>query len=202
MVKTGVVHHNWGGYDLDGFAARAAEIGYRYCELQFGDVWPDGTRDGERAAVEVREKLESRGISVSAVSAGNNFLRADPAQQQAEIDRYRKVCEWIPHTGTDIVRSDGGWGEEVPRDQWDGMMLEAFKRCVDFAETSGVRIAPRQPRDGDQRRRVAGEPDRARRVRAARGQPRYDELSLGRVGHRALQPVLPVGGPPTCSMSI
>ena len=141
MAKTGVVHHNWGGYDLEGFAARAAEIGYRYCELQFRDVWSDGTREGERAAVEVREMLERHGMSVSAVAAGNNFLRADPAQQEAEIERYRKLCEWIPHTGTDVVRSDGGWGEEVPRDQWDGMMLEAFKRCVDFAETSGVRIA-------------------------------------------------------------
>lgn len=141
MAKTGVVHHNWGGYDLEEFAARAAEIGYLYCELQFRDVWTDETREGERAAVEVREMLERHGMSVSAVAAGNNFLRADPAQQEAEIDRYRKLCEWIPHTGTDVVRSDGGWGEEVPRDQWDGVMLEAFKRCVDFAETSGVRIA-------------------------------------------------------------
>ena len=41
------------------------------------------------------------------------------------------------------MRSDGGWNRngDVPEDQWDGMMLEAFKRCADFLEEYDVRIA-------------------------------------------------------------
>jgi sugar phosphate isomerase/epimerase len=62
---------------------------------------------------------------------------------EAQIERYLYVCQIIPATGTDIVRSDGGWNrnDQVPEDQWDAMMLEAFQRCADFLEQYDVRIA-------------------------------------------------------------
>tara|TARA_B100000686_G_scaffold355066_1_gene469575 strand:+ start:2624 stop:3424 length:801 start_codon:yes stop_codon:yes gene_type:complete len=141
MTKIGVVHYNWPGYSLEEFAQRANEIGYSYTELQFSDVWEQDFKDGERAATNIREKLAGNGICISAIQAGNNFLQADKTAQEIEIERYRSVCELTHYLGTDIVRSDGGWTRDIPEDLWDGMMLEAFKRCADFAEKAGVRIA-------------------------------------------------------------
>lgn len=141
--KLGVIHYNWPGYDLEGFAARASEIGYKYCELQIDDIWDGQSKNGEASAEKTRRLLEKYGMQASAVAAGNDFLQADPTALEAQIERYRYVCKIIPHVGTDIVRSDGGWnrGDQVPEDQWDGMMLEAFKRCADFLESYNVRIA-------------------------------------------------------------
>lgn len=141
--KIGVIHYNWPGYDLEGFAARASQIGYKYCELQIGDIWDGESDRGEESAERTRRLLEKYGMQASAVAAGNDFLQADPKDWEAQIERYRYVCKIIPHVGTDIVRSDGGWnrGDQVPEDQWDGMMLEAFKRCAEFLEEYNVRIA-------------------------------------------------------------
>jgi sugar phosphate isomerase/epimerase len=141
--KIGVIHYNWPGYDLEGFARRASEIGYKHCELQINDIWDGQSREGERTAEQTRMLLEKYGMKASAVAAGNDFLQADPAELKAQIERYRYVCQIIPAVGTDIVRTDGGWNRkgDVPQERWDGMMLEAFKQCLDFLERYNVRIA-------------------------------------------------------------
>ncbi len=141
--KIGVIHYNWPGCDLEAFARRASEIGYTHCEIRAGDIWLDDAVDGAQRAEEVRALLERYGMAISAVEIGNDFLQADPLNRQMQIERYRQRCSVIPLTGTDIVRSDGGWNrnDQVPEDQWDAMMLEAFKRCADFLEEFDVRIA-------------------------------------------------------------
>ncbi|MCY3736191.1 MAG: sugar phosphate isomerase/epimerase [Gemmatimonadaceae bacterium] len=143
MSTIGVIHHNWPGYDLEGFVRRASEIGYESCELQIRDIWDEADDDGGRRAEEVRAMLDGHGLKASAVSAGNDFIQADRDDFEAQIRRYRRVCEIIPKAGTDIVRSDGGWdrGGQVPQERWDGMMLEAFQRCAEFLEELDVRIA-------------------------------------------------------------
>lgn len=143
MSSIGVIHYNWPGYDLEGFARRASEIGYKSTELQIGDIWDEENDDDGKRAEQVREMFAAVGMTISAVAAGNDFLQADRADWEAQIKRYRRVCEIIPHTGTDIIRSDGGWnrGGNVPEDLWDGMMLEAFQRCAEFLEELNVRIA-------------------------------------------------------------
>ncbi len=127
--KIGVIHYNWPGCDLEAFARRASEIGYTHCEIRAGDIWLDDAVDGAQRAEEVRALLERYGMAISAVEIGNDFLQADPLNRQMQIERYRQRCSVIPLTGTDIVRSDGGWNrnDQVPEDQWDAMMLEAFE---------------------------------------------------------------------------
>jgi len=153
--KIGVIHYNWPGYDLEGFAQRASEIGYKYCELQIGDIWDGESQNGEKSAEETRQLLAKYGMQASAVAAGNDFIQADPDELKAQIDRYRYVCQIIPVTGTDIVRSDGGWNRkgDVPEEQWDGMIVESFKRCADYLEEFDVRVAldnhGRSTNDGD-----------------------------------------------------
>ena len=141
--KLGATHYNWPGYDLEGFAARASEIGYRYCELQIGDIWDGESKNGEETAANTRLLFDKYGLQVAAVAAGNDFLQAASVDLDAQIERYLYVCQIVPHTGTDLVRTDGGWNRNgnVPREHWDAMLLEAFKRCAEISEKLDVRIA-------------------------------------------------------------
>ena len=141
--KIGVIHYNWPGYDLEGFAQRASEVGYTHCEVRAADIWVGDEVDGAHRAEEVRELLARYGMQVSAVEIGNDFLQADPVDLDMQVARYRARCKVIPLTGCDIARSDGGWNrnDQVPQAQWDGMMLDAFKRVADGLEEAGVRIA-------------------------------------------------------------
>ena len=141
--KLGAIHYNWPGYDLEGFAQRASEIGYTHCEVRASDIWTDDAVDGAHRAEEVRELLARYGMQISAVEIGNDFLQAAPADLDAQVARYKARCKVIPLTGCDIARSDGGWNrnDQVPQEQWDAMMLDAFKRVADGLEESNVRIA-------------------------------------------------------------
>ena len=85
MAKIGAIHYNWPGCDLEGFARRASEIGYRYCELQIGDIWDGESKNGEQTAAATRELLAKYGMQASAVAAGNDFLQADRGDLDAQI---------------------------------------------------------------------------------------------------------------------
>ena len=56
--KIGVIHYYWPGYDLEGLARRASEIGYKYCELQINDIWDGESKNGEKTAEKTRRLLE------------------------------------------------------------------------------------------------------------------------------------------------
>ncbi len=143
-AKIGVIHYNWPGFDLEGFLAKASQIGYRYCELQVGDVWDGQAKNGEQRAAAVRELVEKHGMKVSALTAGNDFIQADPADLQAQIERCRYVFGLASHLGTDVLRMDGGWNRnnQVPDEsKWDGLMLQGFQRCAELAEKTQVRMA-------------------------------------------------------------
>ncbi len=150
--KLGVIHYNWPGYDgLEPFLARAREIGYRYCELWASDIWDEallGQGDPDQGALEaaaetVTQQLERHDIQVATVSAQNDFIQDDADVMGAQLVRYRNLCRAVPLLGTDLLRSDGGWNREgkVPRERWDGMLVEAFLRAVEFADEFDVRIA-------------------------------------------------------------
>ena len=100
-TSIGVIHYNWPGYDLEGFARRASEIGYKTCELQIGDIWDEDEDDDGRQAEAVRDMLAGYGMTVSAVAAGNDFIQAERGEFEAQIARYRRVREIIPHSSYD-----------------------------------------------------------------------------------------------------
>ena len=150
--KLGVIHYNWPGYDgLEPFLARASDIGYDYCELWSDDIWAEedlsaGVPDVGRLEADAERVVRILGrynMQVSAVSARNDFLQADADVMGAQLVRYRNLCQAVPLVGTDILRSDGGSNRDgqVPREEWDAMLEEAFVRSAAFAEEFGVRIA-------------------------------------------------------------
>ena len=192
MAKIGAIHYNWPGCDLEGFARRASEIGYRYCELQIRDIWDGESKNGEQTAAATRELLAKYGMQASAVAAGNDFLQADARDLDAQIERYRYVCQIIPVTGTDIVRSGRrlepqrrSAGRPVGRHDVRG--LQALRR---FSRGIRRENRPRQSRDFHQRRRLAAKPDRTRWLGPARRQSGYHELPLVRARVRPNRPFL------------
>ena len=152
VPKLGVIHYNWPGYDgLEAFLARASQIGYQYCELWVEDIWEEpvlteGEPDLGRLEADADRVVGLLGryqMQASSVSARNDFLQADADAMGAQLVRYRNLCRAVPLLGTDILRTDGGWNRDgqVPREEWDAMLVEAFLRCSAFAEEFGVRIA-------------------------------------------------------------
>jgi len=134
--KIGVVHYNWPNFTFEGFLQRASEIGYRYTELMIGDIWDGKSGDGERTAEETRKVMEKHGIQASTVAAGNDFIQPTQEAIDAQIERFRTVCQIVPHVGTRLLRCDGGWnrGGKVSEFEWDRMIVEGFKRVADFLE--------------------------------------------------------------------
>ena len=64
MAQLGVINYNWPGYDLEGFAARASEIGYTSCELGIGDIWEGEGEHAEQRAEDVRRLFEKHGLRI------------------------------------------------------------------------------------------------------------------------------------------
>ena len=143
VPKIGVVHYNWPSLTFEQFLARASEIGYRYTEIQIRDIWDGKSRNGAKAAEEARTLLGKYGMQASAVAAGNDFIQPTKEELDAQIERYRYICTIVPHAGTRLLRSDGGWNRsgKVPEYEWDRMLVESFKRVADFLEELDVRVA-------------------------------------------------------------
>ena len=58
------------------------------------------------------------------------------------LDLAKQLIEKAAWAGADYVKFQKREPElAVPQDQWDGMMLESFKRCADFLDELDVRIA-------------------------------------------------------------
>ncbi|MBI4491021.1 MAG: sugar phosphate isomerase/epimerase [Deltaproteobacteria bacterium] len=141
--KIGVVHYNWPNYTFEGFLRRASEIGYKYTELQIGDVWDGKSKNGEMTAEETRKLMEKYGMQASAVAAGNDFIQPTKEELDAQIERFRYVCKVVPCAGTRLLRCDGGWNRsgKVSEHGWDRMLVESFKRVADFLEEMNLRVA-------------------------------------------------------------
>ncbi len=143
MAKIGVIHYNWPGFSFEEFLRFAAETGYQYVELQIGDVWTPDTDNPEANAERVRKLVESYGLTVSALAAGNDFLQTDEEAIRYQVERMKRICGLtrILHEEA-VVRSEGGAPKEsVPRQKWLDALTECFRRCLDFVDEMGVALA-------------------------------------------------------------
>lgn len=143
MAKIGVIHYNWPGFSFEEFLKFAAETGYQYVELQISDVWTPEVDSPEANAERVRKLVESYGLKVSALAAGNDFLQNDEEAIRYQVERMRRVCALTRILGEEaVVRTEGGQPKEsVPRPQWLDAMTECFRRCLEFVDEMGVALA-------------------------------------------------------------
>lgn len=142
MSKLGLIHYNYAGKSLDDFLQFTSETGFGYVELSVGDVWKSDTADPEKSAEAVREQVESYGLQVSALGAGNDFVVLDEETVQAQVERMERIAGLAKLVGTSVLRTEGGsMKDSVPESRWVEAMAGCLKRCLEFAERDDVYLA-------------------------------------------------------------
>ncbi len=150
MKKIGVIHYNWPDFSFEDFLRTAAEQGYGFVELMLQDILPDGDCSGDdsqmrEAAQKVRRQVESHGLQISALGAGNDFAQIDPESIEHQVARMKTVSRLTRELGDEtVVRSEGGnYKETIPEgapEVWNAM-YECFSRCKPFLDELGVSLA-------------------------------------------------------------
>jgi len=141
-VKLGVIHYNTPGATVEEFLDWVQATGFEYVEMMVGDLWPDESADPGDRPEQVKAMLEARGLKASAVSAGNDFVLLEEDAIAAQVKRMRTVCELAQRIGADTLRTEGGQPKDsVPEEQWAEAMAGCLKRCLEFAEPMGMKLA-------------------------------------------------------------
>lgn len=141
-MKIGVIHYNFPGYSLTDFLRYARETGYGYVELATGDVWGRDVENPEKKAEEVRKEVESFGLKIGNLSAGNDFIVLEEEAIKAQVKRMGRICGLARILGTYLIRTEGGSPKDsVPKERWVEAMTGCLTRCVDAAEKNGVSFA-------------------------------------------------------------
>jgi len=142
MQKLGVIHYNFPGFSFMDFLKYASKTGYKYVELQIGDVWNNDVANPEKKAEEVRKELESYGLQTSALAAGNDFVVLDEEAVKAQVTRMDRICGLTRLLGAKVIRTEGGSQKDsVPESRWVEAMAGCLKRCLDAAEKNDVFFA-------------------------------------------------------------
>ena len=142
MAKIGVIHYNFPGLSFTDFLKYASQTGYGYVELQIGDVWDKDTENPERKAEEVKKEVESFGLKVSAVAAGNDFIVLEKDVVKAQVERMNRICGLTRILGAKVIRTEGGSQKDsVPKERWDEAMAGCLTQCVDAAEKNDIYLA-------------------------------------------------------------
>jgi len=136
-MKLGVI----GRYSSE-FLKMAKEIGYGYVEISARDFIKEEVPDPGAMAEEVRKELEELGLSLSCFGAYDNFLRATEEEFEGEVEKIRLTLELAEILGAPVIRVYGGrFKEEVPKERWKDLMVEGFKRTLEYAEPQGIKLA-------------------------------------------------------------
>ena len=142
MPKFGLIHYNYASKSLDDFLKFTSETGFGYVELQISDVWHAETADAEKNAELVRQQVESYGLQVSALAAGNDFVVLEEATIRAQVERMERIAGIAKRLGTSVLRTEGGAPKEaVPESRWVEAMAGCLTRCLEFAERHDVYLA-------------------------------------------------------------
>lgn len=146
MAQYGLINYNLGGRSLEEVLDFASEAGFTHIEIGVRDVWNDRASvsldEGKRRAEQVRAKLDSVGMKVSAVAPGNDFLVKSAEEMEQQIQRLRNVIEICEILGSNVLRADGGWAKEgVPEEKWFDLMVDGFKRLSEITEPIGFKVA-------------------------------------------------------------
>jgi sugar phosphate isomerase/epimerase len=142
-MKYGVIHYNApGGTNLVEFLDWVAESGFDCTELQCPDVWPKGEEQPEKRAEEVLKLLQERNLECSAVSLHNDFVVLAAEDVEFQVARSKRMAQVIQVMGCNILRTEGGAPKEsVSRDRYVEAMAGCLKRCAEWAEPMGVKLA-------------------------------------------------------------
>lgn len=142
VAKLGLIHYNAPGRTVAEFLDYAKVAGFGCVELQIGDVWRPEVAQPEREAEAVRKLVEDRGLQVSALAAGNDFVVLEEEEIRRQVERMRRVCRLAQILGTNVIRTEGGAPKpQVPEEHYVKAMAGCLTRCREFIEPDGIYLA-------------------------------------------------------------
>ena len=141
-MQFGIIHYRAPGDTLEAFLDYVAATGFDVVELQCQDVWSEAIQRPEQEAERVRGLLDERGVGVSALATGNDFVLLDEAAVQRQIERMERLSKLALILGTKTLRTEGGSRKDaVPQEREGEAIGECLKRCLEFAERDDVYLA-------------------------------------------------------------
>ncbi len=136
-MKLGVI----GKYSPE-FLEMAREIGYGYVEIPVTSFVKEEGSDPRAKAEEVRRKLEELGLRLCCFGGYDDFLRPTKEEFEREVEKMRLTLDLAEILGAPMIRVYGGrFKEQVPRERWKDLMVEGFKRTLEYAEPKGIKLA-------------------------------------------------------------
>jgi len=141
-MNVGVIHYNLDLFNFEEFLDYARDAGFQTVELQIGDIWSTEHTDPEARAVQVREAVRARGLSVSALASGNDFVVLDEESIAHQVARMRRILHLATLLDCPVIRTEGGQPKDsVPEERWVEAMAGCLKRLVADAEALNLRFA-------------------------------------------------------------
>jgi len=143
-IKCGLIHYNFPGYSTEDFLSYAQRTGFSYVEIQLGDIWKEGDplENGKSNARSLKRAIDSHGLKVSALAAGNDFAQLEPKLVRAQAERMQQVCDLAQILGTKTIRTEGGRPKDsVPQDRWVEAISACLTECLGFVEPLDFRLA-------------------------------------------------------------
>ena len=138
-IKIGMIHYNFAG-TIDDFLAYCSKTGFEYLELQAGSIAGDNL---EKAAEELRRKVDNHNLKVTAFAVGNDFVVLDPEEIKNQVNRTERMANLANILGAKTLRMEGGSPKDtVPETQWVEAMANCLELCVgQFAARDQVKLA-------------------------------------------------------------
>ena len=142
MKKLGVIHYNTPGETVEEFLDWVKATGFEYIELQVGDVWPDESVEAGDEPAKVKQMLDDRGLICDAVASCNDFIVLEEDDIASQVARMKTICALAAEVGADTIRTEGGQPKpSVPVEKYADAMAECLKRCLEFCEPAGMKLA-------------------------------------------------------------
>ena len=90
----------------------------------------------------LKELIESRGLKLSTVNAGNNFVQTDEDEFKRQVKGVKVCCDLSVELGCNIVRIFGGdLKEGLTEQDCVNLITKGIKECVGYAEDRNVCLA-------------------------------------------------------------
>ena len=82
-----------------------------------------------------------KGLSISAISAGNSFGQETDEGMKNQIEYVKKNIDIAETVGVSIVRVFAGWADPKKQESLWQKAVEAMKECGDYAKEKGIVLA-------------------------------------------------------------
>ena len=143
MGKIGMIHYCTQGKlktaALPEFLDYAAKTGFQVLELQYRDMETSPGIYSIEKAQQVRRWCDDRGLQVSQLSTGNDFVTLNPCDVKQQAERMRWLAKCALELGTKNLRTEGGQPKDsVSPQDYEKAICGCIEQCLPWMEELGI----------------------------------------------------------------